>query len=175
MKNVPFFRWVATLGLILIGCAVGLYWTAPDLKQVDLTVVREQPDGACTVRWTDPFRGDEREGPYQCDADRDPILKAPDYDPDTGFGWETGFVVAEGSHKGDLHSLGQDDDVDGRLAISDGMLVGGLFLTIIGVVGGNIRSLARMTGVNPEIVRRTRRLRDAAALVAQTTSWLWRP
>ncbi|WP_328859336.1 hypothetical protein [Streptomyces sp. NBC_00306] len=147
----------------LLGVAVLEGAGSPDVKQVDLTVVREQPDGTCTVRWTDPFRDAEREGPYRCTADRDPILKAPD--PVTGFAWDTGFIVAEGSNKGDLYSLGQDDDVDEQLEASAGLLVAGVFLTIIGVVGGNIRTLFRMTGVNPEIVRRARRLRDAAVLV----------
>ncbi len=165
VKNIPVFRWVASLGLILIGCSVWLYWKAdsPELRQADLTVVREQPDGSCTVRWTDPFRDAEREGPYRCNADRDPILKAPD--PVTGFAWDTGHIVAEGSNKGDLYSLVQDDDVDEQLEASDGLVVGGVFLTIIGVVGGNIRTVTRMTGVNPAIVRRARQLRDAAVLV----------
>ena len=159
---------MATLGLILIGCSAGLACAVPDvpdLKQVDLTVIHERPDGACTVRWTDPFRNAEREGPHQCDADREQILKTPD--ADTGFAWDTGFIVAEGSRKGDLTSLDQEYDDDAPFAVSDSLLLGGLFLTIVGVVGGNIRSLARMAGVNPEIVRRTRRLRDAAALVAK--------
>ncbi|MBP0457492.1 hypothetical protein [Streptomyces montanisoli] len=168
MKHVPFFRWVGTLGLLLIGCSVWLYATVPEPKQVDLTVISERPDGACTVRWFDPFAKDldhvEREARYQCDVGRDPILKAPNYDPETGYGWDTGFVVPEGPHKGELEG---DDNVEWRTTLSDDTLLGGVFLIILGAVGGNLRSLARMTGANPDIVRRARRLRDAAALVAQ--------
>ncbi|MGW1549764.1 hypothetical protein [Streptomyces sp. NPDC002346] len=171
MRHVPFFRWVLALGLVLIACSVGLYMAAPgypELRQVDLTVLDEKPDGACTVRWTDPFEHREREEPYLCDAERDPILKAPNYEPISGHGWDTGFVVAEGSDKGELHSLDEEGEgTDGRIELSDTLVAVGLLLTVIGVVGGNIRSLFRVIGVNPEVIRRARRLSEAAALVAQ--------
>ncbi|MFG1807342.1 hypothetical protein [Streptomyces sp. NPDC049040] len=164
---MPFFRWVATLGLVLIGCSVGLYAASsdPDIRQIDLTVIHEAPSGACTVRWTDPFDGHQHQGPYTCHADRVQILKGSSYDPVTGHGWDTGWIVASGSHKGDLYSL--DQSADGRLTTADKLLLAGLLATIVGAVGGNIRALARMTGVNPAIVGRARRLRDAAALVAE--------
>lgn len=168
-QHMPFFRWVASLGLILIGGSLGLFLTAPDppdTKQIDLTVIHEQPSGACTVRWTDTF-GKDHQGPYTCDAERSSILKAPSYDPATGYGWDTGFVITEGPHKGDLDTTEIDDEANWQLELSDDLLIGGVLLTIVGVVGGNIRSLARMTGVNPGIVRRAGRLREAAALVAQ--------
>ncbi|REH23657.1 MULTISPECIES: hypothetical protein [unclassified Streptomyces] len=168
MKHVPFFRWVVALGLVLIGCAVGVYMATsdyPELEQVDLTVLREDPDGACTVRWTDPYELGEHVGSYRCDAERDDILKAPDYEPGTNLGWDTGFVLAEGPHKGDLYSL--DEDTDDSLRMPDQLLVAGLLLTITGVIGGNIRSLSRLSGVNPAVVRRARRLREAAAQVAK--------
>ncbi|WP_445528752.1 helix-hairpin-helix domain-containing protein [Streptomyces cyslabdanicus] len=82
MRHVGFFRWLLVCGLMLILCSTGLYWAAPDypeLRQTELTVLDEKPDGKCRVRWTDPFAHREREAPYQCDADRDEILKAPNY------------------------------------------------------------------------------------------------
>ncbi|TWG03785.1 hypothetical protein FHX80_112221 [Streptomyces brevispora] len=170
MRHVPVFRWVLSLGLVLIGCSLGLFLATPDLpelRQIDLTVLDEKPDGACTVRWTDPFEHREREAPYLCEAERDAILKAPYFDTDSGFGWDTGFVVAEGSDKGELYSLEEDSDADARIWLSDRLLVAGVFLTIVGVVGGNIRALSRTRGANPEVVRRARRLSEAAGLVAQ--------
>jgi len=173
MKHVPVFRWIVALGLVLIGCSVGLYATTPDhpeLKQVDLAVLREEPDGTCTVRWTDPFGGGRREGPYLCDAERDPVLKAPNYRPGSDIGWDTGFVVAEGPDRGELYSPGVDESIDRSLGPSDQLLVVGLLLTIVGVVGGNIRSLFRLSGVSPAVVRRARRLRAAAIQVAEDHS-----
>ncbi|WP_399887224.1 hypothetical protein ACGH7X_22235 [Streptomyces sp. BBFR51] len=169
MKHVPFFRWVVALGLVLIGCAVGVYAASdyPELEQVDLTVLREDTDGACTVRWTDPFELGEHVGPYRCDPDRDDILKAPDYKPGTNLGWDSGWVLAEGPHKGELYSLDEDEDTDESLRVSDQLLVAGVLLTIVGVIGGNIRSLSRLSGVSPAVVRRARRLREVAAQVAK--------
>ncbi|MFE7330351.1 hypothetical protein ACFU8W_36440 [Streptomyces sp. NPDC057565] len=171
MRHVPFFRWVLTLGLVLIGCSLGLYMSAPgfpELRQIDLTVLEEKPDGSCRVRWTDPFGHRDREAPYVCDAERDPLLKAPVYDMDSGLGWDTGFVVAEGTEKGELYSLEEDGvAADEWIGLSDTLVMVGLLLTIVGLVGGNIRALARVGGVSPEIIRRARRLSQAAALVAQ--------
>lgn len=169
MGHVPFFRWVVALGLVLIGCSVGLYMAAPgfpELKQVDLTVLREDSDGTCTVQWTDPFESGEREGPYLCDPERDPSLKAPDYDPGSDFGWDTGFVLADGPDRGELYSLEESEDASESSGVSDQLLVGGLLLTIVGLIGGNIRSLSRLSGVNPAVVRRARRLREVAGQVA---------
>ncbi|MFF9458176.1 hypothetical protein [Streptomyces flaveolus] len=168
-KYVPFFRWVVAIGLVLIGCAVGLYMAAPDypeLQQIELTVLEEAPDGTCTVRWTDPFGGSEREGPYLCDAERDPLLKAPEYEPGTDLGWDTGFVIAEGPDKGDLYPLWQESS-GGSSDLPDSLLVGGLLMTITGVVGGNIRSLYRLSGVRPAVVRRAELLREAAVRVTR--------
>ncbi|SDN62006.1 hypothetical protein [Streptomyces wuyuanensis] len=112
MRHVPLFRWLLALVLVLIGCSLGLFMIAPgfpELRQVDLTVLEEAPDGTCTGRWTDPYGSGEREAPYRCDAGRDPILKAPNYDPDSRLGWDTGFVIADGPGRGELYSL--EDDV----------------------------------------------------------------
>ncbi|MFI1759433.1 hypothetical protein [Streptomyces sp. NPDC020571] len=166
---MPFFRWVVAVGVLLIGCSAGLYKATdyPELKQVDLTVLREEPDGTCTVRWTDPFDLVERTGPYQCDPERDPVLKAPDYEPGTDLGWETGFVLAEGPDKGALHSLDEDDDIGESLDVADELLLVGLLLTVVGLFGGNIRSLARLSGMNPAVVRRAEQLRETAVRTAQ--------
>ncbi|MFF2731674.1 hypothetical protein ACFVS9_27675 [Streptomyces sp. NPDC058008] len=172
MKHIPFFRWVLTLGVLLIGCSAGLYAAAPglpELRQLDLTVLDEAPDGRCTVQWTDPFEGGEREGSYRCDPDRDPLLKAPEYDMGSGLGWESGFVVAEGADKGELYSLDEeeDDSTDGWIEASDTLVLIGLFLTATALIGGNIRATARLGGVRPKVVRRAERLGEAASMVAQ--------
>lgn len=170
MRHVPVFRWVLTVGLVLIGCSLAAYFAAPgfpELRQVDLTVLDESADGACTVRWADPFGQGEREGPYRCDAERDPILKAPYYDEGSGLGWDTDFVRAEGADRGELYELGQDDgEADGLLRLSDALVVAGVLVTIVGLVGGNIRAMARTSGVSPQVMRRARLLGDAAGAVA---------
>ncbi|MFG3319849.1 hypothetical protein ACGF3J_17595 [Streptomyces sp. NPDC048171] len=170
MKHVPFFRWVVTLGLVLIGCSVGVYLTTPDYperEQVDLTVLKEAPDGTCTVRWTDPFERVEHTGPYRCDPYRPATFKAPDYEPGTGLGWDVGYVFAEGAQRGELYSLDDDEDIEASIALSDQLLGIGLLPTIIGLVGGNIRSLARLIGVRPAVVRKGARLREKAVQTAQ--------
>ncbi|MYU47367.1 hypothetical protein GTV15_00640, partial [Streptomyces sp. SID7803] len=137
MGHKPFFRWILALGLLLITGSAIVYAATPEmpeLRQVDLTVLTEKRDGACTVRWRDPpFGHRSREGAYQCDTDRDPMLKAPDYDPpETGHGYDSGWVVAEGSDKGGLYVLGQDDQaIDERLALSDKLILFGLPLVTV--------------------------------------------
>ncbi|MFD7562148.1 hypothetical protein ACFV7O_03060 [Streptomyces tendae] len=136
MKHVPFFRWVLAVGLILIGCSAVIYVATPDypeLETVELTVVREEPDGACTVRWTDPYERAEHTGPYHCDPYRPATLKAPDYEPGTGLGWDTGYVLAEGPHKGELYSLDADEDIEASIDVSDGLVTVGLLVTHRGV------------------------------------------
>lgn len=168
--HVPVFRWVLAVGLVLIGCSLGVYLASPgypELRQVDLTVLHESADGTCTVRWADPFGQGEREGPYRCDPERDPILKAPYYDEGSGLGWDTGFVRSEGPDRGDLYELEQDSGPDDELTrISDTLVAVGLLVTIVGLVGGNIRAMARTSGVSPQVMRRARRLSDAAGTVA---------
>lgn len=170
MKHIPFFRWFVTLGLVLIGCSVGVYLATPDYperEQVDLTVLNEAPDGTCTVRWTDPFERVEHTGPYQCDRYRPATFKAPDYEPGTDLGWDVGYVFAEGSQRGELYSLADDEDIEASIALSDQLLGIGLLPTIIGLVGGNIRSLGRLIGARPAIVRKGARLRVRAVQTAQ--------
>ncbi|MFF3171769.1 hypothetical protein ACFVQ0_04055 [Streptomyces sp. NPDC057900] len=167
---MPVFRWVLAVGLVLIGCSLGVYLAVPgfpELRQVELTVLHESADGTCTVRWDDPFGQGRREGPYRCDPERDPLLKAPYYDEGSGLGWESGFVLAEGADRGDLYELDQDDGpADKLIRISDALLAVGLLVTIVGLVGGNIRAVARASGVRPQVIRRAWLLSDAAEAVA---------
>lgn len=170
MRRIPVFRWVLALGLALVGFSVVLAPSVadfPELHQLDLDVVNEKPDGECTVRWTDPFEDREREEPYRCDPDREPVLKAPD--PVTGMGWETGFVVSEGPDRGELYSLDEDVPADGgvRDGLSEAMVAGGLLLTAAGIAGGGFGALIRASGVDPAAVRRARQLRDTANAVAE--------
>ncbi|MFD3484813.1 hypothetical protein [Streptomyces sp. NPDC058665] len=170
---MPLFRWMLALGLALVGGSILLASSTgdfPELRQLDLDVVDEKPDGACTVRWTDPFEQREREEPYRCDPDRDPILKAPDYDPVSGLGWETGFVVAKGPDRGELYSLDEDVPAETggvRAELSGTMAGGGLLLTAVGIAGGGFGVVMRASGVAPAAVRRARLLRDAANAVAE--------
>ncbi|MEV4876191.1 hypothetical protein [Streptomyces cyaneofuscatus] len=170
MRHVPVFRWVLALGLALITWSGFLYATTPDhpeLRQVQLTVLDEKPDGACTVTWTDPFRGGDRKGTYRCDAGRDPVLKAPRWDG-ADVGWDIGWVRAEGPGHGELYSMEDDGGAAAeRMDRSDTAVVFGLLLTVVAIVGGNIRSLSRARGVRPGVLRRARRLQEAAELVAQ--------
>ncbi|MFF3835518.1 hypothetical protein ACFYXX_32705 [Streptomyces sp. NPDC002458] len=175
MRHVPFFRWVLTIGMILIGCSIGVHLTVPDfpeLRQVELMVLDEAPDGRCTVRWTDPFEHREHEAAYRCDPARDPLLKAPHDGTGSGRGWETGYVISEGADKGALYSLdgdgyGDDGTADERAELSDTLAMTGILLTAAGLLGGNLRALARVGGVRPDTVRRATRLSRAAALAAQ--------
>ncbi|WP_267714294.1 hypothetical protein [Streptomyces sp. CoH17] len=170
MKHVPIFRWVVLLGLVLIGCSVAGYLATPDYPEretVDLTVLHEEPDGTCEVRWTDPYDGAEHTGSYRCDPYRSARLKAPAYEPGTDLGWDVGYVLAEGPHKGDLSSLDEDEDIEASIEATDGLLAVGLLVTIVGLVGGNIRSVSRLYGMSPGVLRRARRLRGAAARVAE--------
>ncbi|MEV0781294.1 hypothetical protein ACIBLA_37465 [Streptomyces sp. NPDC050433] len=173
MRRMPLFRWVLALGLALVGFSLVLAPSVtdfPDLRQIDLDVVDEKPDGECTVRWTDPFEDRERVEPYRCDPDREPILKAPDYDPASGLGWETGFVIAKGPDRGELYSLDEDVPTETggmRGELSEATAAGGLLLTAVGIAGGGFGALMRASGVNPAAVHRARRLRDAANAVAE--------
>ncbi|MEU1489445.1 hypothetical protein ABZ456_04190 [Streptomyces sp. NPDC005776] len=129
--------------LLLVGClmmALATSWTvaAEDDPQVNLTVIGERADGRCDVRWTDPFDGRPRTGPFHCHGYTDDALK----------GWDTGFVVSYEPFKGDLY----DSELRGSPAVptTDGVGLGGLALAVIGLAGGTIR------------VVRARRLRNRA-------------
>ncbi|WP_420037747.1 hypothetical protein ACN2WE_40800 [Streptomyces sp. cg28] len=171
MTHVPFFRWVVVLGLIIFGASFAVYATAPEdpeTKQVDLTVLSEESDGSCTVTWADPYAKHRRTGHYQCEPDRDPLLKGRAYDPDTGHGWDTGWMVTEGSRKGDLFVLGQDDaERDKAMDLSDDLIGLSLVVLIVGVVGGSIRSHYRLSGASPSTVRTARRLEQVTSRLAK--------
>ncbi|MZD04817.1 hypothetical protein GTW43_06935 [Streptomyces sp. SID5785] len=159
------------LGLAVFAASYAFYASAPEdpeTKQVDLTVLSEKADGRCTVAWSDPYAHKRRTGPYACDPERDPLLKAPQYDPDSGHGWETGWMVTEGSGRGDLWVLGQDDAAYERAIDRSDDLIGiALPLLLVGVVGGNVRSLYRLSGASPSLVRRARRVEEAARRLGQ--------
>ncbi|MFE2287880.1 hypothetical protein ACFXDJ_27400 [Streptomyces sp. NPDC059443] len=163
-----FLRWVLLLGLVLIGCSLGVYMAldSPALRSVDLTVVDEKPNGSCTVMWTDPFGHGVRQAKYLCDAGRAAGLKAPYYAPGSGIGHDTGFVVEDGPDKGELYALWSDDvPTDTWIDISNDLLLGGVFLTIV-AAAGKIRTSSRPRSASRQVVRRATRLRGAAALVA---------
>jgi len=165
MRHVPFFRWVLTLGFVLFACSVGMYATGSDLpeaRQIDLTVLAEKPDGSCRVRWTDPYQKRAREASYQCDPGRSDLLKAPQYS-DSGYGWETGFMLTEGPDRGNLEDLSAEPG----LRHSDVFLLLGSALIAVGLIGGNLRALPRVLGVEAQLVRRATRLSEAAERAAE--------
>ncbi|MFD0075589.1 hypothetical protein ACFVIY_24460 [Streptomyces sp. NPDC127166] len=165
MRHIPFFRWVLTIGFAVFACSVGVYAIAPDAglpatRQIDLAVVHEKADGTCRVRWSDPYGKRTREGPYHCDPDRGASLKAPYYGDSRGYGWESGFMVTEGPDRGELYDLDAAPAED--LGTADTLLVLGVLLILAGLVGGNLRALPRVLGVEARLVRRAIRLAEAA-------------
>ncbi|MDI9832779.1 hypothetical protein [Streptomyces sp. KAU_LT] len=165
MRHVPFFRWVLTAGVVLFACAVGLYATGsgmPDVRQIDLTVLDEKPDGSCTVQWNDPYRHRTREASYRCDPTRADVLKAPRYDG-SDQGWDTGYMITEGPRRGNLWNL-STDDTPSRPEV---LLMLGTPLIAVGLVGGNLRALPRVLGVQGRLVRRATGLSEAAHRVAE--------
>jgi hypothetical protein len=166
---VPFFRWVIALGLLLFAAGVAVYTATPDYpetKQIDLVVYSEKPDGACTVAWDDPYAHKRREGSYLCDPDRDDSLKTPWNHPQ--LGWDSGWMISEGPHKGDLYAFGRDDaGIDRAIGWTDNLVGLSALVLLIGAVGGNIRSLYRLSGANPALVRRARQLEETADRLVQ--------
>ncbi|MCO4700482.1 hypothetical protein LRR80_06592 [Streptomyces sp. RO-S4] len=168
MRHKPIFRWVVAAGLLLVVLGFVVWETGPEypeLEQVEFTVLEEEPDGTCAVRWTDPYDAGQRTGPYRCDPDRDPLLKdtsASDWGPP---GWDTGFVVAEGDLKGELYDPDMDAAADRAVEVSDALTVSGVLVTFAGLVCGGVRTLIRLVGLTvwaPLTVRRAERLREAA-------------
>ncbi|MBC2866853.1 hypothetical protein [Streptomyces mexicanus] len=166
MRHVPFFRWVLTLGFVLCACAVGLYAVGsnlPDARQIDLTVLDEKPDGSCRVRWFDPYQKRAREAPYRCDPGRSDLLKAPQYSGSDGYGWESGFLLTEGPERGNLEDLATEQD----LGCADVFLLLGMPLIALGLIGGNLRALPRVVGVQSRLIRQASDLSQAATWAAQ--------
>lgn len=121
------FRWAVLVGLIAL--VLSGYWAGRSSHdpQVDLTVLSEQSNGDCTVRWTDPFDDGGRTGPFHCDSGRDPLLAYR----------EIGFVVSYGPWKGDLYT----SDLRGTSAYDDvdSLGLGGFVLVLAGFTGGAVR------------------------------------
>ncbi|MFI8514423.1 hypothetical protein ACIGHB_25180 [Streptomyces sp. NPDC085460] len=172
MRHKPFFRWVLTLGFVLSACGVGISTVQPEPKpvatrQIDLAVVEEKPDGACRVRWSDPYAQRVREEPYRCDPTRSSLLKAPNWGDSRGYGWQSAFMYTEGPDQGDL------EDPDAGVAFeNDGdpggiVLAWGILAIAVGLVGGNLRALPRTLGVEARLVRRATALAEAAGWTAR--------
>lgn len=121
------FRYVLLVGFVAVALATVWSDQTDSDPQIDLTVISEQSDGTCVVRWTGPFDGRQHTGPYHCDPHRDPVLDD----------WESGFVVSSGPWKGDLY----DYELRGTPTFSaiDTLGVGGLLLFLAGIVGGGVR------------------------------------
>ncbi|WP_199806913.1 MULTISPECIES: hypothetical protein [unclassified Streptomyces] len=164
MRHMPFFRWVLTLGFVLFACAAGVYAAGtddwPDTQQIDLTVIDEKPDGSCRVQWHDPFQERTREAAYHCDPGRGDLLKAPQYSAHEG--WETGFLLTEGPERGNLEELAPEPTRP-----EDVLLLLAIPLIALGLVGGNLRALPRVLGVQARLVRRTTELSGAARRAAE--------
>ncbi|MET7505755.1 hypothetical protein [Streptomyces albidoflavus] len=110
------FRWGAAVCALVFAFGAFALGEVGEGKRVDLTVIGEDTDGGCTVRWEDPWTGGKHVGPFRCDQDRDPLLGL----------WDSGFVVSSGPHRGELYSA--DEGAPGR-ARADALMVAG-------VVGG---------------------------------------
>ncbi|MFE7380135.1 hypothetical protein ACFU9F_07190 [Streptomyces zhihengii] len=170
MRHIPFFRWVLAAGIALFAWSVGLFAMGSDpaftaSRQIDLAVVDEKADGTCRVQWEDPYAGKTREGPYHCDARRSDLLKAPQYTDSRGYGWETGFMFTEGPDRGDLYDV--EAPSQGDLSTADTLLLWAVPLVLIGLIGGNIRAVPRVLGVQAKLVRRATRLAEAAGWAAE--------
>ncbi|MFE3602262.1 hypothetical protein [Streptomyces sp. NPDC059142] len=131
LRRKGVFRWVLLAGAIALGVGIASSEAAERDPQIDLTVVDERSDGACTVRWTEPWSGARREGAYHCDPDRDPLL----------HDWETGWLVSYGPWKGELY----DAEWRGTIAneVNDVVFLAGAVLVLAGLAGGGVRLLRR--------------------------------
>ncbi|MEV8392981.1 MULTISPECIES: hypothetical protein [unclassified Streptomyces] len=129
-----FFPAILLVGAALLGLGIAGSTAASKDPQIDLTVISQQPDGSCEVRWSDPWSGARHEGPFHCDPDRDPLLED----------WWTGWVVSYGPWKGDLY----DSDWRGTPAndVNDALFLAGAALTLTGLAGlvrGAVKRLYR--------------------------------
>ncbi|MFD5116525.1 hypothetical protein ACFWNG_30145 [Streptomyces sp. NPDC058391] len=133
------YRWVLLAGVVLLGPGIAGSLGSEKDPQIDLTVIAQEPDGTCEVRWTDPWSGERREGPFHCDPDRDPLLD----------GWWTGWVVSYGPWKGELY----DSDLRGTVAdeVNAALSVAGGALTLTGLVGGFKGRQRRNTPAEPPV------------------------
>ncbi|MGW2472222.1 hypothetical protein [Streptomyces sp. NPDC001665] len=131
-------RWLLLAGFVLVVLALMFDHSAADDPVVTVDVVREAPDGACTVRWLDPLDGTRREEPFHCDPDRDPVL--------VGL-YDTAYEVSSGPWKGGLYTLdgqGTPALIVGQAAAFCG--VSGLILLAGSAVGGIVYLVRRPRG-----------------------------
>lgn len=124
-------RWVVLVSAVVLGLGIYGSEAAEHDPLIDLTVVSEESDGSCVVRWTDPWTHQERTGPYRCDGERDPLL----------HDWETGWLVSYGPWKGDLYT----SDWWGTPAneVNDALFACGALGVLAGAVGGGIGWMRR--------------------------------
>ncbi|MFZ4299631.1 hypothetical protein ACOZE3_17170 [Streptomyces cinereoruber] len=125
------WRWLVLASVLVLAAVVALSpdTMSGDNPQIELTVLSEEPDGSCEVRWTDPWDGRERTGPFACDPTRDPLLAD----------WESAFVMSDGFWKGELYYWA-DGALHGPRAwgVLDGFGVGGTLVLLTGLVGGAV-------------------------------------
>ncbi|MFJ8073725.1 hypothetical protein ACIQ7Q_07225 [Streptomyces sp. NPDC096176] len=138
-RRLGIFRWALLLGVVCLGLGIAGSNASDHDPQIDLTVLSEEADGPCVVRWTDPFDGRERTGPYHCDPDRDPLL----------HDWETGFVVSYGPWKGDLYNWNWEGTRANHA--NEAVALTGLALTPLALIGGAVRWWTRRRSVAPVV------------------------
>ncbi|MFC9034025.1 hypothetical protein [Streptomyces arboris] len=128
----PVCRWILVAGSLILGLGIAASEAAMDDPKAELTVLRESPDGDCTVRYTDPLSGRERVGPFRCDPDRDPVLGD----------WSIGWVVSYGPWKGDLYNHAWQGTPAND--VNDGLVLWGGLLTLGALLVGGVRVLYRV-------------------------------
>ncbi|MFF4768624.1 hypothetical protein ACFY1V_19150 [Streptomyces sp. NPDC001255] len=156
-------RWVIVVGVALFALSAVLYAVAPDdspSRQVELTVISEKKDGACDVRWTDPFTDEPRSGHYRCDPDRGASLKPHAKDGVSPYGTDYAWAYADRGHRGEL--IPPDDPLEGGPLIdaSDTVLLVALLITLTGLVWAAVNTTRRLSDAT---LRRARDLATAAA------------
>ncbi|WP_431033305.1 hypothetical protein ACQYWQ_08165 [Streptomyces sp. P6-2-1] len=156
-------RWLIVVGVALFALSAVLYAVAPDespSQQVELTVFSEKKDGACDVRWTDPFTNEYRSGHYRCDPDRDASLKPHAKDGVSPYGTDYAWVYAGSGHRGEL--IPPDDLLEGGplTDASDKVLLVSLAVTLTGLVWAAVNAARRLS---QRTLRRARDLATAAA------------
>ncbi|MEV4881198.1 hypothetical protein [Streptomyces cyaneofuscatus] len=131
-RRRPVCRWILVAGSLILGLGIAASEAAMDDPKAELTVLRASPDGDCTVRYTDPMSGQEREGPFRCDPDRDPALGDR----------PTGWVVSYGPWQGDLYNHEGQGTPAGD--VNDGLVLSGGLLTLGALLVGGVRVLYRL-------------------------------
>ncbi|MFG3347537.1 hypothetical protein ACGF1Z_21010 [Streptomyces sp. NPDC048018] len=143
------WRWVVVVGALVLGFARLCEVSVADDPQVELTVEAWQPDGSCTVTWTDPFDGVLRSGPYRCAQH-----------PERPFERhrETGHVVSYRPWQGELYNAQRE----GTRAFVEtrALKVLGAVTLLVGLAGGAADLL----------LRRRRSTREATARAQARTA-----